>query len=89
MCIIIVNKGECMYKRVNLYFHDYFYQMLLDKIGKGNISKFIEEKMLIIMNDENKELEDSYKKMGQDKQQMADAISMANACIGDIDNESW
>ena len=54
MCIIIVNKGKFMYKRVNLYFHDYFYQMLLDKIGKGNISKFIEEKMLIIMNDESK-----------------------------------
>ncbi len=41
-----------------------------------------------IMNDENKELEENYKKMGQDKQQMTDAISMANTCIGDVGNES-
>lgn len=78
-----------MSKRINLYFHDDFYNALLSNAGRGNISKFIEEKLSAIFMDKNADLESGYKKMSEDKKQMEEMIHMANASIEDIGHEAW
>lgn len=78
-----------MSKRINLYFHDDFYNDLVSNAGKRNISKFIEEKLGAIFTNKNAEIESGYKKMSQDKKQMKEMITMANACVEDIGHESW
>ena len=78
-----------MARRINLYVHDTFYNLLLEKVGRGHISHFIEEKLMPIISNKDKELEDGYRQMAKDKKQMQEAINMANACIGDVGNEPW
>ncbi len=78
-----------MSKRLNLYVHDNFYELLLKKVGRGHISQFVEENLMPIISNDNKKLEDGYRRMAQDKEQMEEAIKMSNACIGDVGHEPW
>ncbi len=78
-----------MSKRMNLYFHDAFYNLLIEKIGKRKISHYIETTLMPLILEKNSTLEEGYKRMGQDKKQMEEAINMANACMGIVGNEAW
>ncbi len=78
-----------MSKRMNLYFHDVFYNLLIEKIGKRKISHYIETTLMPLMLEKNTILEEGYKKMAQDKQQMQEAVKMANACVGMVGHEAW
>ena len=74
---------------MNLYFHDEFYELLMERAGKGHISQFIEESLMPIISGKGKDLEAGYRKMGQDRQQMQEAIKMANASLPELNNEPW
>jgi hypothetical protein len=78
-----------MAKRMNLYFHDDFYNLLIEKVGRGNISQFIEDNLISVISDKNCKLEQGYRKMAEDRIQMQEAVKMANACIRDLSNEPW
>jgi hypothetical protein len=58
-----------MSKRMTLYFHDdAVYKGLLATIGKGNISRFIENLVKPLVVKPNQSLEAGYKMMAQDEQ---------------------
>ena len=78
-----------MAKRMNLYFHDAFYSLLIEKIGRRKISEYIEKTLTPLILNSDRGVEDGYKRMAQDQAQMQDAIKMANACVGDIGHEAW
>lgn len=78
-----------MSKRMNLYFHDSFYELLIEKIGRRKISEYIEKTLTPLIINNNLTLEEGYKKMAKDTAQMKAAIKMANACVGDINHETW
>ena len=78
-----------MARRMNLYFHDAFYDLLIEKIGRRKISEYIEKTLTPMIINNDRFLEEGYKKMAQDKKQMGEALEMSNACIGDISSEAW
>jgi hypothetical protein len=78
-----------MAKRMNLYFNNEFYDLLLQTVERGKISKFIEDTLTALISRKTIDLENGYKKMAADKNQMQEAVKMANACAGAISNEPW
>lgn len=78
-----------MAKRMNLYFHETFYNLLIETIGKRKISHYIEQTLTPLIMKKHTDLEEGYKRMGQDKEQMHEAVKMANACVGVVDDDAW
>lgn len=76
-------------KRMNLYFHDVFYNLLIEKIGKRKVSHYIESTLTPIILERQESLEEGYKRMGKDEKQMQDAVNMANACMDVVTHEAW
>lgn len=76
-----------MQKKLTISIDEQVYEGLYTVIGKRRISKFIEE--LVRPYVINQDLENAYKQMAQDEQREAEALTWAEATIGDISNETW
>ena len=76
-----------MQKKLTISIDEQVYEGLYTVIGKRRISKFIEK--LVRPYVINQDLENAYKQMAQDEQREAEALTWAEATIGDISNETW
>jgi len=79
-----------MSKRMTLYFHDEtVYNGLLSVVGRGHISRFIENLVKPLVVKSNNTLLTGYQQMAQDQQREKEANEWVNGCIGDVANEPW
>jgi predicted CopG family antitoxin len=75
-----------MQKKLTITVDDKVYEGLYLRIGRGNISQFIES--LIRPHVINKNLEAAYKQMAEDEKREAEALDWAEATVGDVSHEA-
>ena len=75
-----------MQKKLTITVDDKVYEGLHLRIGRGNISQFIES--LIRPHVINKDLETAYKQMAEDEKREAEALDWAEATVGDVSHEA-
>lgn len=76
-----------MQKKLTISIDEKIYYALCEMIGRGKISRFIEE--LVKSKIGTNELESGYKQMAADKTREAEALEWTEATFGDIVNEAW
>jgi predicted CopG family antitoxin len=76
-----------MQKKLTITIDEQVYEGLHAVIGRGRISRFIEDlvRPYVIY----QELEAAYKQMAQDEEREAEALEWAEATIGDVSDEAW
>ncbi len=74
-----------MYKRMTISIHEDVHEALMRVIGRGKVSKFLEElaKPIVLKND----LLDDYKNMAEDTQREEEALIWAEELIRDVNLE--
>jgi hypothetical protein len=75
-----------MQKKLTITIDEKVYKGLHLRIGRGNISQFIET--LVRPHVVDKDLEAAYKRMAQEEAREAEALDWAEATIGDVSNET-
>ncbi len=75
-----------MQKKLTITVDDKVYEGLHLRIGRGNISQFIES--LIRPHVINKDLETAYQQMAEDEKREAEALDWAEATVGDVSREA-
>ena len=75
-----------MQKKLTITIDEKLYKGLHLRIGRGNISQFIES--LIRPHLIDKDLEAAYKQMSQDEARESEALDWAEATVGDVSNET-
>jgi predicted CopG family antitoxin len=76
-----------MQKKLTITIDEQVYEGLHAVIGRGRISRFIEDlvRPYVIY----QELEAAYKQMAQDEEREAEALEWAEATVGDVSDEAW
>jgi predicted CopG family antitoxin len=74
-----------MQKKLTISLNELVYDELCRVIGRGNISKFIEN--LIKPQLKGNDLDAAYKEMAADSVREKDALEWSNAVVGDVANE--
>lgn len=72
-----------MHKKLTISIDERVYNGLYAVVGKGAISRFIED--LVRPHVIKDELETAYKLMAEDKEREAEALEWAEALVGDIE----
>jgi len=75
-----------MRKKLTITIEEQVYEGLHEVIGKGRISRFIED--LVRPHVLSPDLETAYEEMAQDEAREADALEWAEATIGDVSDEA-
>ena len=75
-----------MQKKLTITIDEQVYQGLHSVIGRGRISRFIED--LVRPHVLYPNLEAAYQEMAQDEQREAEALEWAEATIGDVSDET-
>ena len=75
-----------MQKKLTITIDERVYERLHKIIGRGHISRFIEDLLRPHLLDQD--LEAGYKQMGQDETRETQALEWAEATIGDVSDES-
>ena len=75
-----------MQKKLTITIDDRVYEGLHAVIGRGRISRFIED--LIRPYVIYQELEAAYRQMAQDEEREAEALEWAEATVGDVSDEA-
>ena len=75
-----------MQKKLTITIDEQVYEGLHTVIGRGRISRFIED--LVRPHVIHQELEDAYKQMAQDEEREAEALEWAEATVGDVSDEA-
>jgi len=76
-----------MQKKLTITLDEKVYIGLHETIGRGKISKFVED--LVRPHVVNKDLENSYKQMSEDTKREAEALEWSEAALGDISDDAW
>jgi len=76
-----------MQKKLTITLDEKVYNGLHKTIGRGKISKFVED--LVRPHVVDKDLENSYKLMSKDTKRESEALEWSEATIGDITDEAW
>jgi len=74
-----------MQKKLTITIDDKVYQGLHRIVGRGHISRFIEE--LVRPHISNQDLHAAYKQMAQDEARESEALEWSEATIGDVSDE--
>ena len=74
-----------MQKKLTITIDENVYKGLHQVVGRGNISRFIED--LLRPHVINQRLEAGYEEMSRDKEREAEALEWSEATIGDISDE--
>ena len=74
-----------MHKKLTITLDERVYHALHKVIGRGSISRFIEE--LVRPHVIEEDLEIAYREMAQDEEREAEALEWSEATIGDVDSE--
>ena len=75
-----------MQKKLTIMIDENVYEGLHRAIGRGRISRFIED--LVRPHVLDQELETAYREMAQDEEREADALVCAEATVGDFASEA-
>ena len=75
-----------MQKKLTITVDEKVYEGLHLRIGRGNISQFIES--LIRPHVISKNLEAAYKQMAENEKRESEALDWAEATVGDVSNET-
>jgi hypothetical protein len=75
-----------MQKKLTITIDDAVYRGLYERVGAGNISRFIEQ--LVRPHVLPKELDDAYAAMARDEDRETGALDWAECLIGDVDHDS-
>jgi hypothetical protein len=75
-----------MQKKLLLSIDEQVYLGLLRVVGRGKISRFIEELVRPLVTSDA--LDDAYKTMAADRRREKEALEWSNALIGDVKNEA-
>ena len=75
-----------MQKKLTITIDEQVYEGLHAVIGRGRISRFIED--LVRPHVIYRELESAYKQMAQDEEREAEALEWAEATVGDVSDEA-
>ena len=75
-----------MQKKLTITIDEQVYEGLHAAIGRGRISRFIED--LVRPHVIYHELEAAYKQMAQDEEREAEALEWAEATVGDVSDET-
>jgi hypothetical protein len=75
-----------MQKKLTITLDERVYEGLHAVIGRGHISRFIED--LVRPHVIHQELEAAYKEMAQDEEREAEALEWAEATVGDVSDEA-
>ena len=75
-----------MQKKLLLSIDEQVYLGLLRVVGRGKISRFIEELIRPLVTGD--QLDDAYKTMAADRQREEEALAWSNAMITDVKNET-
>jgi hypothetical protein len=75
-----------MQKKLTITIDEQVYKGLHAVIGRGRISRFIED--LVRPHVIHQELEAAYKEMAQDEEREAEALKWAEATVGDVSDEA-
>lgn len=75
-----------MQKKLTITIDEQVYEGLYAVIGRGRISRFIED--LVRPYVLYQELEPAYKQMAQDEERETDALEWAEATVGDVSDET-
>ena len=76
-----------MQRKLTITVDEAVYLALYDIVGRGKISRFIED--LIRPYVMYQELESGYRQMAQDEERESEALIWSEATIGDVDYETW
>jgi len=76
-----------VHKKLTITIDEQVYGALHERIGRGNISHFIES--LVRPHVIPGKLDEAYQQMAQDEVREQDAEYWSEALIGDISDESW
>ncbi len=76
-----------MQKKLTITIDETVYQALHKVVGRGKISRFIED--LVRPHVMYQDLESGYRQMAQDEARESEALIWSEATIGDIANETW
>ncbi len=76
-----------MQRKLTITIDEAVYLALYDIVGRGKISRFIED--LIRPYVMYQELESGYRQMAQDEERESEALIWSEATIGDVDYETW
>lgn len=74
-----------MHKKLTISIEEAVYDGLHRTIGRGSISRFIEE--LVRPHVVETELDEAYRAMAQDEERESDALEWSEALIGDVADE--
>jgi len=74
-----------MQKKLTITIDDKIYEGLHRIVGRGHISRFIEE--LVRPHIFNHDLHEAYKQMAQDEARESEALEWSEATIGDVSDE--
>jgi len=74
-----------MQKKLTITVHEKVYEGLHKIVGRGHISRFIEELVRPHLFDKN--LRAAYKQMAQDEVRESEALEWSEAMIGDVSDE--
>ena len=74
-----------MQKKLTISLNELVYDELCRVVGRGNISKFIEN--LIKPHLSANELDDAYREMAMDRVREQEALEWSNAIVGDVADE--
>jgi predicted CopG family antitoxin len=75
-----------MQKKLTITIDEQVYEGLHTVIGRGHISRFIED--LVRPHVIHQELEAAYREMAQDEEREAEALEWAEATVGDVSDEA-
>jgi len=75
-----------MQKKLTITIDEQVYEGLHTVIGRGRISRFIED--LVRPHVIHQELEAAYREMAQDEEREAEALEWAEATVGDVSDEA-
>ncbi|MDH4137806.1 MAG: addiction module antitoxin [Anaerolineae bacterium] len=75
-----------MQKKLTITIDEQVYEGLHAVIGRGRISRFIED--LVRPHVIHQELEAAYKQMAQDEERETEALEWAEATVGDVSDEA-
>jgi len=76
-----------MQKKLTITLDEKVYNGLHKTIGRGKISKFVED--LVRPHVVDKDLENSYKLMSKDTKRESEALEWSEATLGDISDDAW
>jgi predicted CopG family antitoxin len=74
-----------MQKKLTISINENVYRGLYKVVGRGNISRFIED--LLRPHVINEKLEAGYKEMSRDEERESEALEWSEATVGDVSDE--